>query len=606
MILQALDAYYRRLAGRDEPPVPARGYTDQPISYALILNRTGSVVDVVPLGSQGQRRFEPMRMPVPGPVIRTSGIASNFLWDKTAYVLGLKRNKDEKSKTVETPREHAAFRNLHEELLSETNDEGLRAVLGFLATWMPSEFAAKFRDKDVLDTNLVFRLDGDLGFVHGRPEARAIWARHSARNSGADGLCLVSGVTGPLARLHPAIKGVRDAQSSGAAIVSFNLDAFTSLGKDQGLNAPVSEQAAFSYTTALNHLLRPGEHNRQRLQIADATTVFWAEARRPEDEAAAEEAEYLFGLLAAPPSEEALDAQEAAKIADVLKKIEAGRPLQDIDPKLDPHTRFFVLGLAPNAARLSVRFWEVDELGALAKRFRDHWRDLAIEPQPWTKAPAIWRLLYETAAQRKPENIPPHLAGETMRAILTGANYPATLFASVVMRCRADRDLNGMRAAILKACLVRADRMAGRKETVPMSLDVQESNAGYRLGRLFAVLESIQRAALGKVNATIRDRYYGAASATPGSVFPILLRTAGHHLANVRKSDKPKLAGWFEREMGGILAGMGTALPRNLSIGDQGRFAIGYYHQRFARRSDAPPEVGAADVDESDPSSDEA
>lgn len=346
MILQALDGYYHRLAARDEAPVPPYGYSDQPISFALVLAEDGALLNVLPLGTASRRGAEPLRMPVPGPVIRTSGIAPNFLWDKTAYVLGIEADKDDKARVVETPRKHAAFRSLHEDLLAEADDEGLRAVLAFLGAWMPDRFEALVGNKEIPDTNLVFRLDGELRYVHQRPAAQEVWAKHLGAKSGANVRCLVSGTTAPVARLHPSIKGVRDAQSSGAAIVSFNLDAFESFGKEQGANAPVSEQAAFAYTTALNHLLRSGEHNRQRLQIADASTVFWAEARSPEDDAAAEAAENLFGLLAAPPSQESLDAQEAAKIADLLDKIAAGRPLQQADPRLDPHSRFFVLGLA--------------------------------------------------------------------------------------------------------------------------------------------------------------------------------------------------------------------------------------------------------------------
>jgi CRISPR-associated protein Csd1 len=602
MILQALDGYYHRVA-RQEGSLPAYGYSDQPISYALVVAKNGSVQDVMPLVAQRGRRTEATRMPVPRPVIRTSGVAANFLWDKTAYVLGVKRDPNDKAKWVEAPREHAAFRKLHEELLATSDDEGLGAVLAVLARWTPSDVASVLRDPDILDANVVFRLDGDRGFVHDRPAAREIWAGHLASLSGADGLCLVTGATAPLARLHPSLKGVRGAQSSGASIVSFNLDAFTSFGKDQGLNAPVSEQAAFAYTTALNHLLRPGDHNRQRLQVGDATTVFWAEAASAAGEAAAEAAEDLFGSLLAPPAEDALGEKATGRLRAILEKVAAGRPLQEIDPALDPGTRCFVLGLAPNASRLSVRFWQVDDLGTLVARLGEHWHDLAIEPRPWKMAPEPWRLVRETAPQGKAENVPPTLAGETMRSILTGGHYPETLFASVVMRCRTDRELNGIRAAILKACLVRADRKAGRKESVSVSLDTQETNAGYRLGRLFAVLESIQRTALGPVNASIRDRYYGAASATPGAVFPVLLRTAGHHLANVRKGDKTKLAGWFEREIGEIMDGIGTSLPRNLAIADQGRFAIGYYHQRYGRHKVAPPEV-ATDLQDA-PSEDE-
>jgi len=591
MILQALDGYYHRLARRDEPPVPTYGYSDQPILFELLLSESGTLLDANPLGSQGKRKVEPRRLPVPAPVIRTSGIASNFLWDKSAYVLGLKHDPKVKAKIVESPREHEAFCALQRELIGSALDLGLRAVLAFLDGWSPADFERLIRSPDVIDTNLVFRLDGELGFVHARPAAQDIWARHLAGKSGADGLCLVTGETAPVARLHPPIKGVRDAQSSGASMVSFNLDAFSSLGKEQGLNAPVSERAAFAYGTALNHLLRGGTQNRQRLQIADATTVFWAEAG-PDGEEAASEAERVVGWFVDPPSEELLDEDQQTRVRMILEQVAQGRPLADVDPKLDEGTRLFVLGLAPNAARLSVRFWHVDTLGVLAQRFHRHWQDLRIEPCPWKRAPAIWRLLYETAAQRKPENVPPNLGGEVMRAILSGTHYPQTLFASVIARCRADRDLNGMRAAILKACLVR------RKESVPVSLDVHETNPGYRLGRLFAVLEGIQRAALGKVNASIRDRFYGAASATPGAVFPILLRTAGHHLSNVRKSDKTRLAGWFEKELGAIMDGLGTSLPHNLSIRDQGRFAIGYYHQRYGRRSDAPVELQTAvDID---------
>jgi CRISPR-associated protein Csd1 len=484
MILQALDGYYHRLAGRDEPPVPIFGYTYENISFALVIQQDGKLLDVTDLRRKEGRTSVPASICVPQSFKRPGTTPrSFFLWDKTSFVLGVKADKAEKTKVVETPREHAAFRKLHEDLLAETEDEGLRAVLGFLATWTPGCFEALSGSKDILDTNLVFRLEGELRYIHQRPAAQEVWAKHLAGKNGADGLCLLSGMSAPLARLHPAIKGVRGAQSTGGSIVSFNLDAFTSFGKEQGANAPVSEQAAFAYTTAVNYLLRPGDHNRQRLQIADASTVFWAEARSPDDDAAAEAAEDLFGLLAAPSSEETLDAQEAAKIADVLEKIAAGRPLQQADPRLNPGTRFFVLGLAPNAARLSVRFWHVDELGTLAERFRKHWQDLAIEPRPWKTAPAIWRLLYETAAQRKAENIPPNLSGEVMRAILTGGRYPRTLLAEIVMRCRADRDLNGMRAAILKACIVRDDRKRGEKESIPVSLDPHETNAGYRLGR---------------------------------------------------------------------------------------------------------------------------
>jgi CRISPR-associated protein Csd1 len=280
-----------------------------------------------------------------------------------------------------------------------------------------------------------------------------------------------------------------------------------------------------------------------------------------------------------------------------------GRALEEAAPELRSGTRFFVLGLAPNAARIAVRFWQADTLGNLARRFGEHYRDLAIEPLPWLTPPAIWRLLYETAIQRKAENIPANLAGEVMRAILTGGRYPRSLLAAVVIRMRADGAINGLRAAICKACLARDFRKGIEKEDVPVGLNRDEPDPAYRLGRLFAVLESVQRAALGKLNASIRDRYYGAASATPAAVFPMLLRTETHHIAGLRKGKgadwvkKPEqAAGWYDWEIGQILASFEQKFPRSFRLEDQGRFAIGYYHQRFQKKPEAPEDIAAADA----------
>jgi CRISPR-associated protein Csd1 len=593
VILQALASYYDRLSTQNPSVVPPYGYSDEQISFAIVLGKGGILLEVMDLRDATGKKPRPARYPVPQPVRRTSGVASNFLWDKSGYALGIARDKSDKTAITEMPEQFAAFRALHYRLLSDTQDEGLAALRAFLAIWTPSRFASALVEDAVVDTNLVFRLDGDLQFLHDRSAAKAIWARHLGEQTVEHGVCLVSGEDAPIARLHAAIKGVSGAQSSGASIVSFNLDAFASYGKEQGANAPVSERAAFAYTTALNQLLRPGEHNRHRLQIADASTVFWAEARSASEEPAAEAAEELFALLAAPPTDE----EESARVRAILDAVEKGRPLAEAEPRLEEGTRFFVLGIAPNAARLSIRFWHVDTLGELAKRFREHWDDLAIEPRGWKTPPAIWRLLREAAAQGKGDNIPPNLAGEVMRAILSGNRYPRSLLTAIVMRCRADTDINGLRAAILKACLVRTARIAiRRKETVPVSLDRNELNPGYRLGRLFAVLESVQRVALGPVNATIRDRFYSAASTAPAGVFPLLLRTAGHHLSNIRKGEKAGLAGWFEKEMGDIIGGVATALPKCLGVEDQGRFAIGYYHQRYAKRSDVPADVAAEET----------
>lgn len=587
-VLQALARCYDRLAAEDD--APPFGFSRENVSYAVVLSPGGDPVDTMQLLDTSGKKPRPRARPAPQAVKRTSGVAANFLWDKTAYALGAKRNPDTKQ-PAPAEREHAAFRALHEKLLAGSDDEGLRALRAFLNAWRPEEYSRLRHAEDMLDTNVVFRLDGDAGFLHDRAAAKDIWSAHLDRRS-ADaerGFCLVSGRRAPVARLHPALKGVFGAQSSGASIVSFNLDAFESFGKKRGANAPVSERAASAYTTALNALLARG--SKRRIQIGDTTTVFWAEASGEGESSAAEE---LFSLTIAPPP---TDAQEAAKVRTALDVIAAGRrPLADAAPGVREDTRFYVLGLAPNAARLSVRFWHEDTIGGFARRIGEHWKDIRLSPEPWRTPPSARRLLYETAVLRKAENIPPNLGGALMRAILTGGRYPRTLFSAVIARMRADGEIAGLRAAICKACLARDHRLGFEKEDVPVSLDPNEKNLAYRLGRLFAVYEGVQRAALGSTNATIKDSYYGAASATPASVFPLLERRSAHHLSRIRK-DKGGLAVKYEREVDAILGGVDTALPRSLRLEDQGRFALGYHHQRESlfrpKPEDDAPDAGA-------------
>jgi CRISPR-associated protein Csd1 len=581
MILQALYRYYQRLLSRKESGLSPFGYSPEKISYEILLASDGSVIDVNDIRDTSGKKPVPRILQVPQPEKRASGINSNFLWDKTSYVLGVSASSRRADK------EHEAFKQLHLQSLARESDPALKSLLAFLAQWSPECFQAAPFMKEMIDTNVVFRIDGEQIYLHEHPAAQAVWASTLAdddnNNATALATCLVTGDTLPVARLHPPIKGVNGAQSSGASIVSFNLDAFSSYGKSQGENAPVSGPAAFAYTTVLNHLLRRSEHNRQRLQIGDATVVFWAEATDTREAAAAE---LLLADLLDPPAD---DGQEAEKVRRVLEDVTHGRPLHDIDPCLHEATRMFVLGLAPNASRLSIRFWQCDTLATFAKRLADHESDMRIDPPAWQTAPSAWRLALATAPSRdgrsKAEDISPHLAGEMMRAILSGRRYPTSMFANVIMRMRTDGDLSGMRVAICKGTLARTRRLGinVHYEEAPVSLDKQSPNPAYRLGRLFAVLENAQRNALGgQVNATIRDRYYGAASATPVSVFPVLLRNTQNHLGKLRK-EKPGLAVALEREIREIVDGLTDQFPRSLRIEDQGRFAIGYYHQSQAR-----------------------
>jgi len=579
MILSALNDYYRRLSAQNK--VPTFGYSDEKISYALLISPDGEVKDVHDLRDKSDKKPFPRLFSVPSSFKRPGTTPrSFFLWDKTSYVFGVEK-KD--ATVVVNAATHSAFKHLHQKWLKGSTDAGMRAFLDFLDKWTPERFSEPPFSKEMLNANFIFRLDdGNREYLHQRPEAVTIRAKILAEETKGNGICLVTGELLPLARLHPSIKGIQGTDKAETSIVSFNKDAFCSYGKEQGENSPVSEQAAAAYVAALNMLLRRDAHHRQCLQIGDANAVFWAIA---DDAEKAEQAENTFALLLNPPPD---DAMETAKLRSVLDGIAKGRALSEIDPGLDDDTRFYVLGLAPNASRLSIRFWQADTLEVFVRRIAEHYDDLHMEPPPWKSEPALWRLLYATAPSRdgkaKAEDISPLLAGEVMRAILTGNLYPYSILSNLIMRFRADGDISGLRVALCKAVLKRKARLSNEPtEEIPVKLDTSHPNEAYRLGRLFAVLEGAQRAALGsQVNATIRDRYYGAASATPAAVFPVLLRNTQHHLAKVRK-EKPGLARVLDADISEIMSELGSHFPKNLSVESQGRFAIGFYHQLQAR-----------------------
>lgn len=568
-LLAALTRAYDRL-----PDAPPYGFSSEKIGFCVVLNPDGSVADVVDLRDTDKKR-SPRMMFVPQAVKRTVGIAPNFLWDKTAYVLGVTAGEGKR-----TAEEHATFRARHLEWLDGTEDEGLLALTRFLENWTPDAFAPPLWPDDLRDQNLVFALSSEYRerYLHDRPAARAAWQQIGTAAASDPQICLVSGNSGPVARLHPSVKGVWGAQSSGASLVSFNLDAFTSYGHAQGDNAPVSEAATFAYTTALNRFLE--KDSRHRIQIGDASTVFWADCS---DATVAEEAESIFAAYVDPKAD---DAMATSTIGARLEEIRNGKRLADVAPNLNEDVRFHVLGLAPNAARLSVRFYWESDFGQLTANYQRYLADTTIDPPPRDGWPPLWRYLRELAVLGKSENVPPNLAGDWMRAILTGTPYPMTLLSTALMRMRSDGEINALRAAIVKSVLIRNLNMEA-----PVALDPANTNKGYILGRLFAVYEEVQRAALGgNVNATIKDKFYGSASATPQKVFSALSSGAQNHFSKLKKQS-PGRAVNLEKLLMTITDLMEPGddpIPTALSSNEQALFGIGYYHQRsdFFRKHD--------------------
>lgn len=575
MILQALDAYYRRKQADPDPAkrLPAFGLEDKEIPFVLEIAADGKLLNIADTRSGEGKKKIGQRFLVPQGVKKTSGVAANLLWDNAEYVLGVpdaKKLEDNRKKGKEADylqrlvEMRQVFRDKMTVLPDSVQaDDGVRAVLAFLELLVPEVLEGYAALPDIEATNpiLSFRLQGDLGLVCQRPAVIAATAGQS--EDAPDGVCLVSGKPAAIERLHPAIKGVWGAQTSGANIVSFNLDAFNSYGKVQGANAPLGTAAVFAYTTALNHLL--ARDSRQRIQVGDASTVFWAEEAHELENAVVD----AFGD---PPKDD--PDRNVKAISALYSAVQSGKfSTGGVD------TRFHVLGLAPNAARISIRFWETATALELARRITQHFDDIAVvhadyEPEHLS----LFRLLTGVALLNKADNIPPNLGGEVVRAILEGRPYPATLLNLAVSRCRAEQKPTYARAAAIKASLNRWIRLrhANEKEYLPM-LDPDNTQPAYRLGRLFATLEKIQEEASPGLNATIRDRYYGAASSTPVAVFTTLLRLKNHHVGKL----SPGRATQMEKLVGEILSDVAD-FPKQLPLQDQGRFALGYYHQRQA------------------------
>ena len=605
--------------------MPSAGLKPVEIDFVLELAGDGTPLEfrsrIPPDGRRGSRVMVPGTAFNPKPKkgetawedlsfgSRTSGRRSYVLWDKSSYVLGVAAKKAqtgtaaaslEPDINAKSREDHAAFVAAHLALLTSTDVPDLRALLHFLNLWNPEDWEGSGFPIDVLDKNIAFQLRGSRMRLDQLPQARDLARNVIAARTG-ERQCLVSGDVRPYALKHPQFKGVTGAQSSGAAIVSYNWDAFESFGFDKAETAPVSEQAAFKYGAALNWLL--DRSNSRAFRLGETTVVYWADDKEAGDKAAEAVEDQFWNEVAddsAPPAQAANDDAEASESTadediDADETHAMSTQAQNVrhlrrapnPANLRPETRLHVLGLSPNAGRIAVRFWLVDSWGEISKNIARFRNDIHIEPADRNSDHKASGLLYETAVQRKRENIPPRLGGELARAILMGTPYPRTLFAAVIGRIRADKKVNGARAGIVKAVI---NRLPG-EEVIPVALDPANTNAAYRLGRLFALIEGAQKAALPGIKATVKDRFFGAACATPARVFPLLHKNAMSHLASVRKERGGGLAHWMEKEIGAVWAGMSDDLPRALRLEEQGRFIAGYYHQRFTRLAETPPEV---------------
>ena len=572
MILQALTGLFEDLAQQGKIARP--GWSPAKISYALCLDETGELTYVVPMLREEQMgkktQLRPTPMELPSPVTRTVGILPNFLWDNSSYLLGT----DEKGKPERSRSCFQACGELHHELLDNVDSPTAKAVLSYFDTWQPEKAQqhpalADCWQELMKGGNLIFRVNGS--FAQDDPAIRRAWDDYYGNVQGEKQQCLVTGKLDVAEPVHPAVKGVFGAQSSGAAIVSFNAPAFCTYGKEQSLNAPVGKYAAFAYTAALNYLLsdKPNVH-----RIGDTSVVCWAEGAEPQYDLFAGLS--LFG-------DDLPDTMSEEDLRAALNNLSQGLPCDEL--KLDPNRPFYILGLAPNAARLSVRFFYHNTFGTLMRNIHEHHARMEIVGNRYAVTP-LWAMLRETVNLNTTDKAPsPVLAGAVARSIFMGTAYPAALLEAVMLRIRAEREITSGRAAILKAYYLKNPTEQCPKEVLTVSLNENSTNIPYTLGRLFAVYEEVQEAANPGINATIKDKYFNSAAATPAVIFPILDNLCQKHL---RKLDVGRRIN-KDKQIGELKSVLGESYPIRLALPEQGSFNLGYYHQkqfRYTKKED--------------------
>ena len=566
MILQALVNHYENLAERGK--VDQEGWCKAKVSYALNLSIDGKILGILSLKQEeesGKKRvWVPRQIKVPEMVTRSSGVSANFLCDNSKYMLGIDKNGTNQ-RVLEC---FEAAKKRHLWLLRETLGDMAQAVKNFFETWNPekAEECDEIREKweEITDGgNLIFCMG--LKYAQDDPCIQETWeaARNALSEDEQTGICLVTGKEALISRIHKTIKGVPGAQSSGAALVSFNAPAFESYGKEQSYNAPVGRHAEFAYTTALNYLLNQRKYT---FQLGDSMIIFWAESAEEGYQAA------FFDSVAPKP-----DNQE--EIRGIFENLKMNRAVQIGNVTLNPEQQFYILALAPNAARLSVRFFYQNSFGNILKNLSEHYERMSVVRPSWEDKEymGIRDMLFETVNQNSKDKSPvPNMAAFVLQAILSGARYPASLYTDILIRIRAEQGkVTWGKAGIIKAYLIR--NMNWKEGGKYMGLNEESRETSYVLGRLFSVLESIQMDANPGIKATIRDRYFNSACATPASIFPVLIKLKNSHMKKLeRENGGAKI--YYEKLLTELMGKL-DEYPKRLSLEEQGKFILGYYHQ---------------------------
>lgn len=599
MILQALEQCYGIMEQDDKFEVPKLGYSLQNCSFAIEIDVEGNLKSERPLdlrdGKRGQQHIVPMQKGRSG---KTP--PPYFLCENCKYFFGATYNK--KADALEDCSSNlAAAYQLHEKILATSEDNGAKAILSFLKKRLNKEPLPFEKTHDLYTSGfMLVKLAGNDGYIHERSAIKKCWeSYYAAQEMDGEiilGQCLITGKENtPIARIHTLTKGVLGGKASGGSLVGFNFDSVQSYRKSQSYNAPVSAAAMFHYTTALNMLLARSEN---RLIMGDMTCVFWTE-----NEVVGNTVDAMMNGMNGLVEEAEVELEQRLQLDDldtkktkaILLRILYGREITEEMIKRDADATVYILGLAPNAARLSVRIWYKNTFGNFADCITQHFMDMEISKSARDKRVVPIRdLLYAMAVGGKSENVPKTMENALFTAVTTGGLYPQGVYTNILIRIRAEVGdgfaINRIRVGFIKAYLKRKYRMEKareKEEEITVALNENLPSNAYQLGRLFAILEKLQQDA---GNKGLRERYFASASTNPKVVFSTILRLAQSHIAKIGKSISGPVY-WdlvCAEILGKVNAIVGSeegkfeAFPASLNAEEQGLFILGYYHQRQA------------------------
>ncbi len=606
MIKALVNEYYKL---EKKGLVPTSGWSLEKVAGVVVLSECGEVLQIIPVFDKqvlAKKTIEvPKKMEVPFHEPTTSGAKPYFICDNSKYLFGYYNSKANLTKIdslrkdeiknsskinkikkeidknkIKALKYFNSSKDFHLSLLKNCNDVYSKAIKSFYTNWNVEEGyeneILNNLSEEMTKYNFIFQVSDK--YLHDIESIKEVWSNYlTIKSKGKEKkICLVSGEKDSVATIHGKVRGISGAHTAGASLISYNNSAYDSFGKSRGNNAPIGEKASFAYICALNYLINVKEN---KIMLGEDTCIYWSESVNYEI------CEDIFRVSICH------DEDQSLKLKGIMSKIENGYPLDD---NISLKDNFNIICLSPNNARLSVRFFYKNSFGEILESIYKHYNQLRIQRPKYDRIEylSLDNLLLETVRTRSKEKVSsPLLAGSLLKAIISGNKYPERLFLDIILRIRAtvDKDGDGKKTkkvekvsankvAIIKAYLIRNKKGIFQKEDLGMSLNENSTNVAYNLGRLFALLEHIQEKANPGINATIKDKYFNSACATPRITFPIVLKLSNFHLKKIDEGLKT----YFNKQLGDIIIRIDD-FPSHLKLEKQGVFILGYYHQTQKR-----------------------